>query len=171
MKKVILFALFCLVGLFSANAQKFALIDMEYITNNIPNYQRATQQLEQLSKQYQQEIERKANEAKSLYEAYQRSSHSLGSSQRTQKEEAIVAKEKEVSELRNKYFGQEGAMAKKQEELLLPIQDQIYEVVKRIALQKGYDAVIDRASASGLIFASPRIDISNEVLGLLGYSK
>ena len=171
MKKVILFALFCIVSLFTVNAQKFALIDMEYITNKIPSFQRATQQLEQLSKQYQQDIERKANEAKNLYQAYQKTSHSLNAAQRTQKEEAIVAKEKEISELRNRYFGQEGMMAKKQEELLLPIQNQIYEAVKKISIQKGYDAVIDRASAAGLIFASPRIDISNEVLGLMGYSK
>ena len=72
--------------------------------------------------------------------------------------------------MRNKYFGPEGELAQKQEELIGPIQDKIYEAVKQISQQKGYDAVIDRASASSIIFASPRIDISNEVLSKLGYS-
>ena len=94
----------------------------------------------------------------------------MSASQRTQKEEAIVAKEKEAAELRQRYFGPEGEMAKKQEALITPIQDKIYEIVKQISIQKNYDAVIDRASAASIIFASPRIDISNEVLSKLGYS-
>ena len=86
--------------------------------------------------------------------AYQKSAGSLNASQRNQKEEAIVAKEKEVAELRKKYFGPEGEMAQKQETLITPIQDKVYEAVKRISQQKGYDAVIDRASATSIIFAS-----------------
>ena len=94
----------------------------------------------------------------------------MSATQKNQKEEAIVAKEREAAELRQKYFGPEGEMAKKQEALITPIQDKVYEAVKQISLQKGYDAVIDRASATSVIFASPRIDISNEVLTKLGYS-
>ena len=103
--------------------------------------------------------------------AYQKNAGNLNASQRTQKEEAIVAKEKEVAELRKKYFGPEGEMAQRQEALIAPIQDKVYEAVKQISQQKSYDVVIDRASATSVIFASPRIDISNEVLSILGYSK
>lgn len=170
MKKMLLLSLFCLAGLLTANAQKFALIDMEYIMENIPEFQDANQELNLASQQYQKAIEAKSKEAEALYTAYQKASNTLSASQRTQKEEAIVAKEKEAAELRQKYFGPEGEMAKKQEALIGPLQDRIYEAVKQISLQKGYDAVIDRASASSLIFASPRIDISNEVLSRLGYS-
>ena len=105
-----------------------------------------------------------------MYLAYQKASSTLSAAQRTQKEEAIVSKEREAAELRKKYFGPEGEMAQKQEALITPIQDRIYEAVKQISLQRGYDAVIDRSSATSLIFASPRIDISNEVLAKLGYS-
>lgn len=171
MKKVLLLTVFCLVGLFTANAQRFALIDMEYIMENIPEYQKASTQLEKLSEQYQKEIEAKAKEAESLYKAYQQTSGTLSDAQRTQKEEAIINKEKETAELKMKYFGPEGEMAKKQNELIAPIEDRIYEAVKQISLQQGYDAVIDRASASSIIFASPNIDISNEILSKLGYSK
>ena len=74
-------------------------------------------------------------------------------------------------ELRQKYFGNEGEMRKKEEALIIPIQDQIYEAVKQISMQKGYDIVIDRASENSMIYASPKIDISNEILRKLGYSK
>ena len=170
MKKIILSILMCTAGIFAAHAQKFALIDMEYIMKNIPAYQQAINELDQASQQYQKAIDSKRKEAETMYKAYQQGAASMSSAQKTQKEEAIVAKEKEAAELRMKYFGPEGEMAKKQEELIAPIEDNIYEAVKQVALQRGYDAVIDRASATSLIFASPRIDISNEILSKLGYS-
>ena len=171
MKKLILLFIFCLTNLLVANAQRFALMDMEYIMENIPEYQRASAQLEKLTQQYQKEIETKAKEAENLYKAYQQASSALSNAQRTQKEEAIIAKEREAAELKMKYFGMEGEMSKKQDELISPIEDRIYEAVKQISLKSGYDIVIDRASASSIIFASPSIDISNEILAILGYSK
>ena len=170
MKRLILLSICCLAGIFMANAQKFALIDMEYIMENIPAYQQANNELNLISQQYQKAIEAKAKEAEALYTAYQKSASSLNATQRTQKEEAIIAKEKEAAELRKKYFGPEGEMAKKQEALITPSQNELYDDVKQTKIQKGYDAVIDRASATSIVFASPRIDISNEVLAKLGYS-
>ena len=170
MKRILLLIYCCLTTIFMVNAQKFALIDMEYIMENIPAYQQANEELNIVSQQYQKAIEAKTKEAETLYKAYQKASNSLSAAQRTQKEEAIIAKEKEAAELRQKYFGPEGEMAKKEEALITPIQNKIYEVIKQISIQKGYDAVIDRASATSIIFGSPRIDISNEVLAKLGYS-
>ena len=170
MKKVILTIIIALTGMITAQAQRFALIDMEYILKHIPAYEQANRQMESLSQQYQKEIEAKGQEAKSLYEAYQQSVSTLSDSQRTEKENAIVAKEKEAADLRARYFGPEGEMAKKQKELITPIQDAIYNAVKTVATQQGYDVVFDRASDQSMIFASPRIDISNEILSKLGYS-
>ena len=169
MRKSLLLIVMALLSV-SASAQKFALIDMEYIMEQIPAYQRATEQLDQSSKVWQAEIERVSDEAKQLYENYQRDAKNLTDAQRTQREEAIINKEKEVAELRRNYFGPEGEMAKKQNALLQPIEDEVYEAVKAIALKEGYAAVLDRASATSLIFATPDIDISNEVLIKLGYS-
>ena len=169
MKKLILYTLCCICITLNANAQKIALIDMEYILENIPAYQKANNELNIASQQYQKEIDAKMKEAENLYTAYQKNSSSINASQRTQKEEAIVAKEKEAMELRKKYFGPEGEMSKKEETLITPIQNQIYETVKRISQQKGYEIVFDRASASSMIYASPHIDISSEVLNKLGY--
>ena len=168
-KSVLLIMLLFAVGM-TANAQKFALIDMEYILKNIPAYQSANDQLDQASKKWQGEVEKVAEEAKTLYKNYQSGSASLSDAQKKVKEDAIVAKEKEAAELRRKYFGPEGELYKQRESLMKPIQDEIYNAVKYISEQQGYAVVVDRASASSIIFASPRIDISNEVLARLGYS-
>lgn len=170
MKKSLFILLMLFVVGASANAQKFALIDMEYILGNIPAYERANEQLEQVSKQWQGEIEKIAEEAKAMYKNYQSQIASLSEVQRGKKEEEIVVKEKSAADLRRKYFGPEGELNKKRESLLQPIQDKIYNAVKEIATQRGYAVVLDRASASSIIFASPNIDISNEVLAKLGYS-
>lgn len=170
MRKTILLFILLLVTSLGAQAQKFALIDMEYILEKVPAYAQANQQLEQLSKQRQAEVEKATQEAKNLYDSYQKALKTLSDAQRTQREEAIIQKEKAAAELRRSYFGPEGELAQKRNELMQPIEDRIYEAVKKIATARGYAAVVDRASASSLIFASPDIDISNEVLSIVGYS-
>lgn len=154
----------------AGQAQKFALIDMEYILKNIPAYERAAEQLNQISKKWQSEVETLANEAETLYKNYQSEAVYLSEEQKTQKEQEIVDKEKEVVELKQKYFGPEGELFKKRESLIKPIQDEIYNAVKEVSENKGYSLVIDRASDMSIIFASPKIDISNEVLIKMGYS-
>ena len=168
-KSILLLVLLFAIGI-TANAQKFALIDMEYILKNIPAYDKANAELEKASKQRQTEVESAAEEVKTMYKNYQAKSGTLATAQKNKQEEDIVAKEKAVAELRRKYFGPEGELAKQRENLLKPIQDQIYNVVKTLATQNGYSLVIDRASAASVIFASPGIDISNDVLAKLGYS-
>lgn len=170
MRKSILFMFLLFAVGMTASAQKFALIDTEYILKNIPAYQNANNQLSQATKQWQAEVEKSAQEAKTMFENYQSAAKTLSEAQKSKKEEEIIAKEKSTAELKRKYFGPEGELYKKREALMQPIQDEIYEAVKEIATQKGYAVVVDRASASSIIFASPSIDISNEVLSRLGYS-
>ncbi|MDR0745185.1 MAG: OmpH family outer membrane protein [Mediterranea sp.] len=170
MRKSILFILLMFVVSLTSNAQKYALIDMEYILENIPAYTRANEQLNELSQKWQDEIEALSQEAQRIYKEYQVQYASLTDGQRTKKEEEVIAKEKGISELKRKYFGPEGELTKRRQAAMQPIQDDIYEAVKEIAEQNGYSVVIDRASATSVIFASPRIDISNEVLFKLGYS-
>ena len=170
MKKILLLVLFAIISAVSANAQKFALIDMEYILKNIPAYERANEQLTQQSKRWQGEIDDVTLEAQTLYKKYQSESVFLSDEQRNKREQEILAKEKQASELKRKYFGPDGELYKKRESLMAPIQDEIYNAVKEICDAKGYSAVVDRASAVSIIYASPKIDISNEVLAKLGYS-
>ena len=153
----------------TASAQKFVLIDMEYILKNVPAYERANEQLNQISRKWQAEVEALAAEAQQLYKTYQSEAVFLSAEQKTEREGAIVAKEKEAAELKKKYFGPEGELFKKRESLMTPINDEIYTAVKDICEAKGYSLVLDPASDAGIIFASPKIDISSEVLQKMGY--
>ncbi len=164
---------FCLLTLLplAASAQKFALIDMEYILSNVPAYERANEQLNQVSRKWQAEVEALNTEAGTMYKNYQNEVVFLSQDQKKKKQEAIMAKEKEASDLKRKYFGPEGELFKKRTSLITPIQDEIYNAVKDISDQRGYSLVIDRSSNSaGIIYGSPKVDISNEVLQKLGYA-
>ena len=163
--------LFSFSLVFGAVAQKYALVDMEYILGNIPAYERASEQLNQISKKWQAEVEAVDNAAKTLYKNYQNELVFLSEQQKKEREETIIAKEREASELRKKYFGPEGELYKKRISLIEPIQEEIYNAIKAITQQKGFQMVLDRASTSGIIFASPSIDISADVLDKLGYSR
>ena len=167
--KNILLSLTLLVMAISASAQKFALIDMEYILKNVPAYERANEQLNQVSKKWQAEVEALNTEAATMYKNYQNEVVFLSEEQKKTKQDAIMKKEKEASELKRKYFGPEGELFKKRTALIAPLQEEIYNVVKEISELRGYSLVLDRASDAGIIFASPKIDISNEVLQKLGY--
>ncbi|WP_085536831.1 OmpH family outer membrane protein [Massilibacteroides vaginae] len=171
MKRVIALCSVILLCTFAASAQKFALIDMEYILKNIPSYEMTNEQLSQVSQKWQNEVEAIQQEAQNMYKTYQSDLVFLSAEMKTKREEEIVKKEQEAQELKRKYFGAEGELYKKRESLMKPIQDEVYNAVKEISEQKGYQLIIDRASAMSIIFASPKIDISNEVLIRLGYSK
>ncbi len=171
MKKLTLALLFIVACAMATSAQKFALVDMEYILKNVPSYEMANEQLNQISLRWQKEVETKAKEAETLYKNYQADMVFLTDDQKKKKEEEIVAKEKEATELRMKYFGPEGELYKKRQSLMKPIQDDVYNAIKKVSEERGYQAIFDRASSANIIYASPRIDVSNEVLNKLGYSK
>ena len=171
MKKILLaLMLICAFGA-EAQAQKFALVDMEYIMSNIPAYERANEQLNQVSRKWQAEVEALENEARTLYKNYQNEMVFLSEEQKKEREQVIIDKEREAAELKKKYFAPQGELYKKRIALIEPIQEEVYNAIKGIAQNKNFQLILDRASDAGIIFASPTIDISNEVLAKLGYSK
>lgn len=171
MKKIFLTLAIAMACAFGASAQKFALVDIDYILGSIPDYEMANEQLNQLSQRWQKEVEAVAKEAETMYKNYQKEMVFLTDDQKKQREDAIVAKEKSAAELRQKYFGPEGELYKKRQSLMKPIQENVYNAVKKVSEERGYQCIFDRASSADIIFASPRIDVSNEVLEKLGYSK
>lgn len=171
MKKLIFTLIVCAAGCLGANAQKFALVDMEYILRNVPAYEMANEQLNQVSLRWEKEVTELSKETEAMYKNYQSERVFLTEEQRKKREEELVAKETEVANLKYKYFGPEGELYKKRQSLMKPIQEEVYNAVKKVAEEKGYQAIFDRASSQSIVFASPRIDVSNEVLTKLGYSK
>ena len=171
MKRIALLTIAILACAMASYAQKFALVDMEYILKNVPAYEMANEQRNQVSQRWQREVETVAKEAETMYKNYQSEMVFLTDDQKKKREEEIVAKEKEATELRYKYFGPQGELYKKRQSLIKPIQDEVYNAVKKVSEERGYSVIFDRASSSNIIFASPRIDVSNDVLTKMGYGK
>lgn len=171
MKKLIL-SLCLLAGIsFAVGAQKFAMVDMEYIMKNIPAYETANEQLNQVSKKWQSEVEAQMQEVQTMYKNYQTELVFLSEDMKTKREDEIVAKEKASQELKRKYFGADGELFKKRESLMKPIQDDVYTAIQEISKEKDIELVFDKSSSMNVIFTSPKLDISDAVLEKLGFSK
>jgi outer membrane protein len=169
MKKILsVFVIFTLFG-GMAIAQKYAFVDTDYIMNNIPSYKAAKTQIDKISQQWQQEIESQYSEIEQLYKDYQAEKVLLTEDMRKKREDAIINREKSVKDLQRKYFGQEGMLFQKRQELVKPIQDEIYNAVKDIATENNYAVIFDSASGPTMLYFNPRYDISDEILKKLGY--
>jgi outer membrane protein len=150
-------------------AQKYAFVDTEYIRKNIPAFNTAQEQLNKLSDQWQKEVADGYAIVEQMYKSYQSESVLLTQDMKTKKEEAIIAKEKEMKDLQNKYFGVQGELFKKREEMVKPIQDEILKAIKEIAIEGSYAVIFDSSAGGNILFANPKFDISDQVLQKLGY--
>lgn len=166
--KNILFALLVFFS-FQAFSQKFAYVDTDYILANLPEYTSAQKQINEISIKWQKEIEEKLAEVDKMYKDYQVEKILLSEEMRIKKEEDIIKKEKEAKELQKKRFGQGGDLFKKQQELIKPIQDKVYNAIVEISETKGYAMVFDKAGSTTVIYSQKRYDISNDVIKQLGY--
>jgi len=169
MKKIVIISVMILTSAVAV-AQKYAFVDSEYIRKNIPAFTKAQDQLDQLSQQWEKEIADGYAVVEQMYKAYQSESVLLSQEMKTKREEEIINKEKEMKELQNKYFGMEGELFKKREELVKPIQDEIINAIKTIAVEGSYAVIFDSAAGGNILFANPKYDISDEVLEKLGYN-
>ncbi|MCJ7821098.1 MAG: OmpH family outer membrane protein [Bacteroidales bacterium] len=169
MKKIIVLTMLVLATTFSGIAQKFAFVDSEYIRNNIPALTAAQQQLDKLSEGWEKEVADGYAAVETMYKDYQAEVVLLSQDQKKKREEAIITKEKEVKDLQNKYFGMEGELYKKREELVKPIQDEILKAIKEISVEGSYAVIFDTSTGSNILFANPKYDLSDQVLQKLGY--
>lgn len=169
MKKVsVIIGLFILTTAITV-AQKYAFVDSEYIRKNIPAFTTAQDQLDKLSQQWEKEVADGYAVVEQMYKSYQSEAPLLSQDMKTKREEAIITKEKEMKELQNKYFGMEGELFKKREELVKPIQDEILKAIKEIAVEGSYAVIFDSAAGGNILFANPKFDISDQILEKLGY--
>jgi outer membrane protein len=169
MRKIIVLTVLMLAATLSGTAQKFAFVDSEYIRNNIPAFTAAQQQLDKLSEGWEKEVANGYAAVEQMYKDYQAEVVLLSQDQKKKREEAIIAKEKEIKDLQNTYFGMEGELYKKREELVKPIQDEILKAIKEISVEGSYAVIFDTSAGSDILFANPRYDLSDQVLQKLGY--
>lgn len=168
MKKILLIAAFLVVA-GAAMAQKYAFVDTEYILTNIPAYTAAQQQLDQISVQYQKELEALHVEVEKMYKDYQAESVLLSDDMKRKREDVIMSKEKEYKNLQRQYFGPEGDLFKKREALVKPIQDDIFNAVQELANEGAYAVIFDKAGSMSMLYTNPKFDLSDQVLQKLGY--
>jgi len=150
-------------------AQKFAFVDSEYILENIPAYKAAQEQLDQLSAQYQKELESMHAEIEQMYKDFQSESVLLSDEMKRKREDVIITREKEYKDLQRKYFGREGDLFKKRQGLVKPIQDDVFNAIQEISTEGSYAVIFDKSSGVTLIYTNPKFDLSDQVLTKLGY--
>jgi outer membrane protein len=165
--KRIFILFFALISL-NLSAQKIAFIDSEFILGKIPAYTEAQKQLEELSAKWQQRIEQAVAEINQARKQYRAEEALYSEDMKKRKEDELIAKERAIQELQKKYFGPEGELFKKRQELIAPIQDDLFNAVKSVADEGNYGIILDKSSGVNIIYGQARYDVSTDVLKLMG---
>ena len=169
MKKLLLLFILINVNLTTTFAQKFAYVDTDYILNKIPEFKQAQDKLDNFSADWQEEIESKYVAVEKMYRAYQQEKVLLTENMKSKREEAIITKETAAKNLQQKYFGPEGQLFTKRQELITPIQDKIQNAIKELAKANKYQIVFDSSSDLIMLHKDNNLDQSDKVLDLMGY--
>jgi outer membrane protein len=170
MKKGILLALFSLALYSGAVAQRYAVIDMRYILDRMPDYKTAQENLDATAAQWQKDIDVMQQEVDKMYTDFEAERVMLSEELRKKREDQLYLKEKAVRDLQRKRFGFEGDLFKKRQELVKPVQDKVYDAIQKVATTKGYDVVFDKSSGVTMLYASTKLDVSDDVIKQLGYA-
>lgn len=168
MKKMILALFSFLVIGTAAEAQKYAIIDTRYILDKMPEYAAAQKQLDDIAAGWQKEIDDKQAELDRMYREFDVEQVMLTEELKKKRENQLFLKEKELRDLQRKRFGFEGDLFKKRQELVKPVQDKVYNAVQKLAVQRGYDFILDKSEGITVIFADPKLDKSEDILRELG---
>ncbi|MCC6600381.1 MAG: OmpH family outer membrane protein [Crocinitomicaceae bacterium] len=168
MKRFFLIALLPLFFSEQSFAQKFSYVDSKYILGHMPEYQAAQQEINRLSGQWQKEIEAKYETIDKLEKAYQAEKILLTDEMRKKREDEINQKRNEAKDMQKQKFGVDGELFKKREELISPIQDQIYSAIQEVATSNALMVVFDKANHSNMLYTNPKHDISDKVLKKMG---
>ena len=166
MKRILIAIVALLAGFGPLSAQKIGYINTETILSEIPAYVAAQNQLNTLSDKYRATIETELGKIETLYQNYQNTRNSMSATQRQNAENEIITKERVVQEKQKIYFGEDGIMAKKAEELLAPIRQQVDHAIAKVAETGGYGLIIDLAAQQGIVYKNPALDLSEQVLAV-----
>ncbi len=168
MKKTLLIACCLLLIGVAVQAQRYAVIDTKFILDRMPEYKQAQKQLDDVAAGWQKEIDAQQQELDKMYRDFDAEQVMLSSDLRKKREDQLFVKEKALRDLQRKRFGFEGDLFKKRQELIKPIQDKVYNAVQKLAVQRGYDFILDKSEGITVIFADPKLEKSEDVLRELG---
>ena len=168
MKKLLLFAVGTFMMVAMANAQRYAIIDTKYILDKLPDYKTAQKNLDDIAGGWQKEIDKMQSELDKMYKDFEAEQVMLSEDLRKKREDQLFVKEKTLRDLQRQRFGYDGDLFKKRQELVKPIQDKVYNAVQKLAVQRGYDFILDKSEGITVIFADPKLEKSEDVLKELG---
>lgn len=168
MKKFLLLSVCSLFFAAASFAQKYAIIDTKYILDKLPEYKTAQKQLDDIANNWRKEIDDKQNELDKMYKAFDAEQVMLSDELKKKREDQLFMREKEVRDLQRQRFGYEGDLFRKRQELIQPVQNKVYNAVQKIAVQRGYDFILDKSEGITVIFADPKLEKSDDVLRELG---
>ena len=168
MKKIVISVILSFVAFTMIQAQKFAYVDSQYILDNLPEFTEAQAQLDELSTQWQVEIETKFTEVEKMRQDFQAQAVLLPEDMKRKKELDILDKEKDAKNLQRQRFGKDGDLMKKRQELVKPIQEKVYNAIQEISTSSNYAVIFDKSGALTIMYANPKYDISDDVLDNLG---
>lgn len=166
--KIILIALSLFFVSLSVNAQRYAIIDTKYILDKMPEYKDADKKLAATSVTWQKEIDDKQTELSTMYRNFDAEQYMLSDELKKKREDQLFNLEKEIRDLQKKRFGYDGDLFKERQKLVKPVQDKVYNAIQKVAVNRGYDFVLDKSEGITVIFADPKLDKSDEVLKELG---
>ena len=169
MKRILLILAVSFLAVSTIQAQKFAYVDTDYILNNIPEFNQAQDKLDEISKQWQEEIEAIYAEVDKMYRDYQTQEVLLTDEMKTKRENAIIAKEKSAKDLQKKRFGPDADLYAKRQELIKPLQDKVYDAIQQLAANSKYAVIFDSSSDLIMLYANPNFDKSDKILENMGY--
>jgi len=168
MKKILLATCCFMLMAVAAHAQRYAIVDSKYILEKMQDYKEAQKKLDQVSDEWQKEIDTKQSTLDRMYKEYEAEQIMLTDELKKKREDQLFNLEKELRDLQRKRFGFEGDLFKKRQELIKPIQDKVYNAIQKIAVQRSYDFILDKSEGITVIFADPKLDKSEDVLKELG---
>jgi len=171
MKKLIILAAFILTTTIVSNAQKIVFVDTEKVLSSMSEYKEAQKEIDKITEKWQKEVQGQYEVIDQMYKTYQAEEILLTDDMKQKREEEIIAKEKEMKDFQKEKFGFEGALYKKRQELVKPVQDKIYAAIEKMAQQRAYDFVLDKSSGVSILFANEKYDKTDEVMDDLGILK
>jgi len=168
MKKILFIVLSVMLASATVSAQRYAVIDTKYILDKMPEYKDADKRLALVSEQWQKEIDEKQAALNTMYRNFDAEQYMLSEDLKKKREDQLFNMEKEIRDLQKKRFGYEGDLFKERQKLVKPVQDKVYNAIQKMAVNRGYDFVLDKSEGITVIFADPKLDKSEEVLQELG---
>jgi outer membrane protein len=146
---------------------KIGFVDSNTIFDKLPDAQDARQKLDSYIRDWKSELAKMQSELTAKKDDFERRKLIMTDQSKKDMEADIQKLEKDINDYRDKKFGTRGELFQKQDELMKPIQNKVFSVIKEIAQEQDLDFVFDRSSDVTLLYAKDKYDITPLVIDKL----